>query len=100
MKALQADGQSVIIGSQNWTGSGNTASDENTLYIRNTKLARAFADDFDKAWSSIPNGWLAGNPEAESINSNGTLTDFIDNDHDGLTDEGAEEELNSVEIVN
>ncbi len=97
MKSLVADGEVVILGSQNWTYSGDTINDENTLYIENTVLAQSFADDFQLAWDSIPNTWLSGNPGAESANSPGSLTDFIDNDHDHLTDEGAPEALNSVQ---
>lgn len=96
MKALAADNEVVIIGSQNWTASGNTLSDENTLYIKNGVLAQAFTDDFNTNWASIPNTWLSGNPGAESINSTNSTTDFIDNDHDYLTDEGAPETLNTV----
>ncbi len=96
MKALAADNEVVILGSQNWTGSGNTDSDENTLYIKNTTLAQAYTTDFNANWASIPNTWLAGNPGAESANSPGTLYDFIDNDHDHLTDEGAPEQINTV----
>ncbi|WP_127015610.1 phospholipase D-like domain-containing protein [Anoxybacter fermentans] len=97
MKALVADGYIVIIGSQNWTGSGNTENDENTLYIENQPLAAAFTDYFNLHWNWIPDTWLAGNPGAESPNSVGSLSDFIDNDHDGLTDEGAPESINTVE---
>ena len=96
MKALVADDDVVILGSQNWTFSGNTANDENTLYIENTVLAAAFAADFELNWASIPDTWLAGNPGAESENSPGTTSDFLDNDHDGLTDEGGSERINSV----
>lgn len=96
MKGLAADNEVVIIGSQNWTGSGNTLSDENTLYIKNGVLAQAFTDDFNAKWPTIPNTWLSGNPGAESVHSPGSTSDFIDNDHDYLTDEGAPETLNTV----
>ncbi len=96
MKALCADNEVVIIGSQNWTGSGNTRSDENTLYIKNGVLAQSFTTDFDAKWASIAATWLSGNPGAESLDAVGSLYDFIDNDHDGLTDEGAPEVLSSV----
>ncbi len=96
MKALAADGTTVIIGSQNWTISGNTDSDENTLLIANTVLANAFHTDFGLQWNSIPAAWLTADPGAESVDSSGSVADFIDNDHDGLTDEGAPEALNTV----
>lgn len=97
MKALVADEEVVIIGSQNWTESGNIANDENTLYIKNGLLAEAMSDNFDAVWADIPNTWLSGNPGAESLNTPGSTTDFLDNDHDGLTDEGAPEALNTIE---
>jgi phosphatidylserine/phosphatidylglycerophosphate/cardiolipin synthase-like enzyme len=97
MKAMQADGYMVIVGSQNWTGAGNTANDENTLYIENQLLAADFKANFDSSWTSIPDTWLTGNPGAESANSTGSLSDLLDNDHDGLTDEGAPESINSIE---
>ncbi len=100
MKALAVDGQAVILGSQNWTGSGNTASDENTLYIENAPLAAAFEADFEIAWASIPAQWQTGTPGAESVDSPGSTSDFIDNDHDGLTDEGAPQSLGGVESGN
>jgi len=96
MKALCADNEWVILGSQNWTGSGNTDSDENTLYIKNGVLAQAYTDDFDANWNAIPNTWLTADPGAESADSIGSLYDFIDNDHDHVTDEGAPEQLNTV----
>lgn len=99
-KSLIADQRLVIIGSQNWTGSGNFSSDENTLFIENTVLAVAAKADYDLAWASIDNAWLTADPGAESADSTGSLYDFIDNDHDGLTDEGAPEQLNTIEIGN
>jgi phosphatidylserine/phosphatidylglycerophosphate/cardiolipin synthase-like enzyme len=95
-KGLAADGEVVIIGSQNWTYSGNTANDENTLYIRNAPLAEAFTADFELKWASIPSAWLTADPGPESADSPGSTSDFLDNDHDGLTDEGAPEALNTV----
>lgn len=95
-KALAADGEVVVLGSQNWTNSGNNDSDENTLYIKNAPLAEAFEADFETKWDSIPSTWLTADPGAESLDSPGSTTDFIDNDHDGLTDEGEPEALNTV----
>ncbi len=95
-KAMCVDKKITVLGSQNWTGSGNYSNDENTLYIKNTYLARLFERDFDKAWDSIPDRYLSEDPAPESAESIGSLSDFIDNDHDGLVDEGAPEELNNV----
>ncbi len=96
IKAFSVDGTTVVLGSQNFTLSGNTLSDENTLYIRNQPLATAFDAAFETAWSSISSTWLTADPDPESSDSPGSLTDLIDNDHDDLTDEGAAEEINNV----
>ncbi len=95
-KALSADGYVVVLGSQNFTYGGNVDSDENTLYIQNKPLAAAFGQAFETAWSSIPDTWLTANPGAESTDSPGSLTDLVDNDQDGATDELAPESLNTV----
>ncbi len=95
-KAMCVDRKITVMGSQNWTGSGNYSNDENTLYIENQYLASEFENDFKKAWNSIPDTYLTEDPLPESAESTGSLSDFIDNDHDGLVDEGAPEELNNV----
>jgi len=94
-KALCVDDKIVVLGSQNWTGSGNWSNDENTLYIENEYLGNLFEQDFEKAWDSIPDIYLDRDPAPESEESIGSLSDFLDNDHDGLVDEGAPEELNN-----
>ncbi len=95
-KAFSVDGYIVVLGSQNFTGSGNTSSDENTLYIENRPMATAFDTAFNTAWNSISNTWLTADPDPESSDSPGSLTDLTDNDHDNLTDELAPEQINNV----
>ena len=95
-KALSVDGHVTVLGSQNFTLSGNTESDENTLYVDNVPLATAWEAKFDEAWMSIPDTWLSADPGAESPDSPGSLSDLLDNDHDGLTDEGAPESINTL----
>lgn len=96
IKALSADGRVVVLGSQNFTLSGNTLSDENTLYIRNYPMATAYDAAFETAWNSISSTWLTADPDPESADSPGSLSDLIDNDHDDLTDEGAAESINTT----
>lgn len=96
IKALSVDGTTVVLGSQNFTFSGNTSSDENTLYIRNQPMAAAYDAAFETAWNSISSTWLTADPDPESSDSPGSLSDLIDNDHDDLTDEGAPESINNV----
>lgn len=95
-KAFSVDGYIVVLGSQNFTLSGNTLSDENTLYIENRPMATAFDAAFETAWTSISSTWLTADPDPESADSPGSLTDLTDNDHDDLTDELAPEQLNNV----
>jgi phosphatidylserine/phosphatidylglycerophosphate/cardiolipin synthase-like enzyme len=95
-KAFSVDGTTLVFGSQNFTYSGNTSSDENALYIRNQPLATAYDTAFETAWNSISSTWLTADPDPESSDSPGSLSDLIDNDHDDLTDEGAAESINNV----
>jgi len=95
-KAFSVDGYIVVLGSQNFTLSGNTSSDENTLYIENRPMATSFDAAFETAWSSISSTWLTADPDPESSDSPGSLSDLIDNDHDDLTDELAPEQINNV----
>lgn len=96
VKAFSVDNYIVVLGSQNFTASGNTSSDENVLYIQNRPMAAAFDSSFDTAWNSISNTWLTADPDSESSDSPGSLSDLIDNDHDDLTDEGAAESINTT----
>ncbi len=100
IKAFSADGRAVVLGSQNFTLSGNTLSDENTLYIRNYPLATAYDAAFETAWNSISSTWLTADPDPESSDSPGSLSDLIDNDHDDLTDEGAAESVTTTSSSN
>ncbi|HEX2831571.1 MAG TPA: phospholipase D-like domain-containing protein [Thermoanaerobaculia bacterium] len=96
IKAFSVDSWIVVLGSQNFTASGNTSSDENTLYIQNRPLAASFDSAFDTAWNSISGTWATADPDPESSDSPGSLSDLIDNDHDDLTDEGAAESINTT----
>ena len=95
-KAFSVDGYIVVLGSQNFTYSGNTSSDENTLYIENRPMATAFDANFDVEYASIDTYWATHDPDPESTDSPGSLTDLTDNDHDDLTDELAPEQINNV----
>lgn len=77
-KAFSVDGYIVVLGSQNFTSSGNTSSDENTLYIENRPMATAFDSAFETRWNSISSTWLTADPDPESSDSPGSLTDLID----------------------
>jgi len=89
MKALMADSDNMIIGSQNFTSAGNTENDENTLWIRNGDMSQISTDYlsyYNTLWNAIPDQFICNNPGAESLVAGTTCTDGIDNDYDGYTD--------------
>ncbi len=88
MKAAAVDGRAMVIGSMNWSFSGATINDENTLILRSPELAVEFESVFDRLWNSIPQKWGGPgvNPDPESADSSPACTDGIDNDFDDLAD--------------
>ena len=86
MKSAIIDDKYVIVGSMNFTKSGEAYNDENILIIKNTQLAKAFKQKFLYFYNAIPDKWLYKNPQAESENSINSCHDGIDNDFDGDVD--------------
>ena len=86
MKSIIIDDKYSIIGSMNFTKSGERYNDENILIIENHQLAQSFKKEFLHFWSSIPEKWLYKNPGAESHNSINSCYDGVDNDFDEKTD--------------
>ena len=86
MKSIIIDDKYVIIGSMNFTKSGEKYNDENVLIIENPNLAKAFKNNFLYFWKEIPDKWMYKNPGAESFNSINSCFDGIDNDFDGKID--------------
>lgn len=86
MKSVAVDGQTVIVGSMNWTSAGEGGNDENTLRIDSAKHAAQFHAYFDRIWGTIPDRWLQGRPDPESRDSTTACTDASDNDFDRLKD--------------
>jgi len=90
----------VVFGSMNWTASGDTQNDENTLYVQNAGLASAFSAEFARQWAdlaSVPvctsvsaEGWDSSScspaDNCASSCTSGSCCDGVDNDHDGKTD--------------
>lgn len=85
MKSAVADGKRTVIGSMNWTRSGELDNDENTLLIDNKKLATQMTKYFNDLWALLKadEGRI---PSAESGSSINSCFDGIDNDYDGLVD--------------
>lgn len=86
MKSIIIDDRYSIIGSMNFTKSGEKYNDENIIIIDNPALAKAFKEKFVYFWNAIPGKWLYKNPSAESLNSINSCYDGIDNDFDGKID--------------
>lgn len=89
-KTALIDGETLILGSMNWTKAGAQKNDENTLIIRSPTVAQHFAQYFETLWASIPNRWLHADPRPESPDSGTACRDGIDNDWDKAVD-GADE---------
>lgn len=85
-KTMIADDKYSIIGSMNFSKSGETKNDENTIVLENAEAAKYLKRFFLYQWDRIPDKWLNGYPRAEGWESVGSCCDGIDNDYDGLTD--------------
>ena len=85
-KTMIVDDKEVIIGSMNFSKSGDLKNDENTIVIKNADAAKYLKNYFLYEWNRIPNKWLNGYPRAEGWESIGSCEDEIDNDYDGLID--------------
>lgn len=85
-KTMIADDKYSIIGSMNFSKSGETKNDENTIVLENAEAAKYLKRFFLYQWDRIPDKWLTGYPRAESWESVGSCTDGIDNDYDGSID--------------
>ena len=77
----------VIIGSMNWSKSGNKRNDENLAIISNNhQLTKELHDYFTKLWRTLSNKSQRRTIFAESLTSINSCFDGIDNDHDGQID--------------
>ena len=84
------DDKYLVLGSMNFSFSGDNKNDENTIIIENSELAKTYRVFFEYFWNSISDRWLHGYPGAESRNSIGSCFDGVDNDHDGKIDSADE----------
>ena len=85
-KSIIIDDNYIVIGSMNFTNSGENYNDENSLIIEDERLAKYYKGFFDYYWSKIPDKYLKFNPAAESKASIGSCYDGIDNNYDGKVD--------------
>lgn len=90
-KTIIIDDKYLIVGSMNFTNSGENKNDENVLIIENSHLAHNYKNFFEYLWHKIPEKYLYQNISAEGKSSIGSCYDGIDNDYDGkidMADEG------------
>lgn len=85
-KSIFIDDNYLIIGSMNFSKSGESRNDENILIIENPYLTKYYKDFFNYLWQKIPDIWLTKNAASESHDSLGSCFDGIDNDFDGKID--------------
>ena len=85
-KSMIVDDKYTIIGSMNFSNSGENRNDENLIVINNEKIAKFYKNFFLYQWSKIDDKWLKQNARAEGKDSIGSCSDGIDNNYDGLTD--------------
>lgn len=85
-KSMIVDDKYTIIGSMNFSKSGNSYNDENVLVIKNTQLTKFYKKYFEYTWNKINDYWLKHDVSAESKYSIGSCSDKIDNDYDGKVD--------------
>ena len=89
-KSIIIDDLYTIIGSMNFSKSGEGANDENLVIIKNCDIAIFYKTFFQYLWQRIPDKWLKYNARAESFDSVGSCSDGVDNDFDGKIDKADE----------
>ncbi len=85
-KTMIIDNKYSVIGSMNFSKSGEHKNDENVLVIKNNKIAVFNRIFFEYLWKKIDNYWLTHDANAEGLESIGSCSDGIDNDYDGKID--------------
>jgi len=85
-KSMIVDDEYTIIGSMNFSNSGEKRNDENLIVIKDSVIAKFYKEFFLYQWNRIDNKWLKFNARAEGKDSLGSCSDGIDNNYDGLVD--------------
>ncbi len=85
-KSIVIDDEYLVVGSMNFSKSGENYNDENIVVIQDKKIPAVYRKHFMHLWNSIPEKWLYSTPNAESFNSINSCYDGIDNDFDGKID--------------
>ena len=85
-KIIIIDDEYLIIGSMNFSNSGEKRNDENMIVLKDSGAAKFYKQFFIYQWNRIPDKWLKYTPRAEGVDSIGSCSDGIDNNYDGKTD--------------
>ena len=85
-KSLISDDRYTIIGSMNFSYSGENKNDENLILIEDKEIAKFYKENFLYQWNKVDNKWLRFDARAEGKDSIGSCSDGIDNNYNGLTD--------------
>lgn len=85
-KSMIVDDEYVLIGSMNFSYSGENKNDENLVVIKDNDMAKFYKNFFLYQWNKIDNKWLKFNARAEGRDSIGSCEDGIDNNYDGFAD--------------
>lgn len=85
-KTMIIDDEYLILGSMNFSNSGENKNDENLLVIHNPQFAKSYKNFFLYLWQIIPNKYLKFNPKAEGPDSIGSCSDGVDNNFNGKID--------------
>ena len=85
-KSIIIDDEYTVLGSMNFSKSGENVNDENVLIIKNPEIAKFYKNYFLYLWRKIPNKWLTLLARAEARESVGSCSDGLDNDFDGKID--------------
>ncbi len=89
-KTMIIDEKYIVLGSMNFSNSGENKNDENTLIIENPQLAHNYQRFFKYLWEMIPDKYLKYNPKPESKDSIGSCSDGVDNNFNGKIDKQEE----------
>ena len=85
-KTMIIDDEYIVMGSMNFSNSGENKNDENTVIIKNNQLTKEYKNFFLYLWEVIPDKYLKRTLRAESHESIGSCSDGVDNNFNGKID--------------
>lgn len=90
-KTMIIDDCYIVMGSMNFSNSGENKNDENMLVISNASFASEYKKFFLYLWKMVPDKYLTRTLRSEGLESIGSCIDGVDNNFNGkidLHDEG------------